>query len=41
MAYYPWVTVTWTLTSDLVYRIGIESGAYLLYSLSRNSKLGV
>ena len=31
MANHPWVTVT--LTSDLVSRIGIESGAYLLYSL--------
>ena len=31
VAYHPWVTVT--LTSDLVSRIGIESGAYLLYSL--------
>ena len=29
--YYLWVTVTFT--SDLVYRIGIENGAYLLYSL--------
>ena len=26
-----WATVT--LTSDLVYRMGIESGAYVLYSL--------
>ena len=32
--------VTVTLTSDLVSRIGIKSGAKLLYSLSRNSKLG-
>ena len=30
MANHPWVTVT--LTSDLVSRISIESGAYLLYS---------
>ena len=29
--YHLWVTVT--LTSDLVPRIGIESGAYTLYSL--------
>ena len=29
--YYLWVTVT--LTSDLVCRIGIESGTYFLYSL--------
>ena len=31
VAYNPWVTVT--LTPDLVSRSGIESGAYLLYSL--------
>ena len=31
VGYHPWVTVT--LTSDLVSRIVIESGAYLLYSL--------
>ena len=31
VAYHPWATVT--LTSDQVSRIGIESGAYLLYSL--------
>ena len=31
VAYHPWVTVT--LTSDLVSRFGIESIAYLLYSL--------
>ena len=29
--YYLWVTVILTLTLDLVYRISIESGAYLLY----------
>ena len=29
--YYLLVTVTLTLTSDLVYRISLESGAYLLY----------
>ena len=33
-----WVTVT--LTSDLVLRFFVF-GAYLLYSLSRNSKFGV
>ena len=32
--YHSWVTVT--LTSDLVSRIGIESLAYLLYSLRYN-----
>ena len=32
VTYYPWATVT--LTSDLVSRICIESGSYLLYSLS-------
>ena len=31
-----WVTVT--LTSDLVSRIGIEAGAYLLYSLRKKSQ---
>ena len=30
-----------TLTSDLVSRNGKESGAYLLYYLGRNPKLGV
>ena len=33
MAYHNWVTVTLNLTSDLVSRNCIESGAYLLYSL--------
>ena len=33
MAYDNWVTVTLNLTSDLVSRNCIESGAYLLYSL--------
>ena len=31
--YHNWVTVTLNLTSDLVSRNFIESGAYLLYSL--------
>ena len=31
--YHPWVTVTLILPSDLVSRMGIESGAYLLYFL--------
>ena len=35
-----WVTVTLTLTSDLVFRI-IMSGAYLLYYRGRNLKFGV
>ena len=34
-------SVTVTLTSDLVARIFIVSGAYLLYSSGRNSKFGV
>ena len=29
-----WVTLTLNLTSDLVFRNCIESGAYILYSLS-------
>ena len=33
--------ITVTFTSDLVSRIGIESGAYLLYSLSRNPKFSI
>ena len=33
VAYRNWVTVTLNLTSDLVSRNCIESGAYLLYSL--------
>ena len=33
MPYHNWVTVTLNLTSDLVSRNCIESGAYLLYSL--------
>ena len=33
VAYHNWVTVTLNLTSDLVSRNCIESGAYLLYSL--------
>ena len=33
MAYHYWVTVTLNLTSDLISRNCIESGAYLLYSL--------
>ena len=33
--------VTVTLTSDLVSRIFIESGAYHLYFQSRNPKFGV
>ena len=33
--------VTVSLTSDLVSRIGIESGLYFLYFLSRNPKFGV
>ena len=32
VAYHNWVTVTLNLTSDLVSRNCIESGAYLLYS---------
>ena len=31
--YHNWVTVTLNLTSDLVFRTCIDSGAYLLYSL--------
>ena len=31
--YFLWVTVTLTLTLDLVYITSIESGAYLLYFL--------
>ena len=31
--YHNWVTVTLNLTSDLVSRNCIESGAYFLYSL--------
>ena len=33
VTYHNWVTVTLNLTSDLVSRNCIESGAYLLYSL--------
>ena len=33
VAYHNWVTVTLNLTSDLVSRNSIESGAYLLYSM--------
>ena len=33
VAYHNWITVTLNLTSDLVSRNCIESGAYLLYSL--------
>ena len=33
VAYHNWVTLTLNLTSDLVSRNCIESGAYLLYSL--------
>ena len=33
VTYHPRVTVTLTLTSDLVNIIGIESGAHLLFSL--------
>ena len=32
VAYHNWVTVTLNLTSDLISRNCIESGAYLLYS---------
>ena len=32
VGYHNWVTVTLNLTSDLVSRNCIESGAYLLYS---------
>ena len=37
MANHPWINVT--LTSDLVSRINIESGAYPLYSLSQEFKI--
>ena len=37
MAYDNWVTVN--LTSDLVSRNCIESGAYLLYSLRKESQI--
>ena len=37
MANHLWINVT--LTSDLVYRIDIESGAYPLYSLSQEFKI--
>ena len=40
VAYHFRVTVTLTLTSDLVFRI-IVSGAYLLYIWGRNFKFGV
>ena len=40
VGYHFWVTVTLTLTSDLVFRI-IVSGAYLLYYLGRNLKFNV
>ena len=33
VAYHNWVTVTLNLTSVLIFRNYIESGAYLLYSL--------
>ena len=39
VAYHNWVTVTLNLTSDLVSRNCIESGAYLLYSLSQEFQL--
>ena len=38
VAYHFWVTVTLTLTSDLVLRI-IVSGAYLLYYLRQESQI--
>ena len=37
MAYHPWVTLTFS--SDLVSRISIESGAYLLYSLRKEFQI--
>ena len=41
-AYHIGVTVTLNLTTDLVSRNCIETGAYLLYILrDRNSKFGV
>ena len=36
--YHNWVTVTLNLTSDLVFRNCIESGAYLLYYLMKESQ---
>ena len=40
VAYHFRVTVTLTMTSDLVFRI-IVSGAYLLYYLRKESQMGV
>ena len=37
--YHNWVTVTLNLTSDLVFRNCIESGAYLLYSLRKEFQI--
>ena len=37
--YQNWVTVTLNLTSDLVFRNCIESGAYLLYYLMEESQI--
>ena len=39
VAYHNWVTVILNLTSDLVFRNCIESGAYLLYSLSEEFQI--
>ena len=38
VAYHFWVTVTLTLTSDLIFRM-IMSGAYLLHDLRQESKI--
>ena len=40
VAYHFRVTLTLTMTSDLVFRI-IVSGAYLLYYLRKESQMGV
>ena len=41
VAYHNWVTVTLNLSSDLVFRNGIDSGAYPYILWDRNSKFGV